>query len=81
MKVKVALETMSDVCQFVNIATSVSEPVLLVGEDLKVSAKSLLGALYTMEWAEVWLRADMAKRSLWCTPQCGQSLMQRIQSS
>lgn len=58
MKVKVALETMNDVCQFVNIATSIREPVLLVGEDLKVSAKSLLGALYTMEWSEVWCECE-----------------------
>ena len=58
MKVKVALETMNDVCQFVNITTSVKEPVLLVGEDLKVSAKSLLGALYTMEWSEVWCECE-----------------------
>lgn len=54
MKVKVALDTMSDVTAFVAIATQVKEPVHLVGEDFRVSAKSLLGALYTMEWDEVW---------------------------
>jgi hypothetical protein len=59
MKVKVALETMSDVSEFVAIASKVKEPVVLVGEDFKVSAKSLLGALYTMEWQEVWCECEV----------------------
>jgi hypothetical protein len=59
MKVKVALETMSDVSEFVAIATKVPEPVYLIGEGFKVSAKSLLGALYTMEWQEVWCECEV----------------------
>ena len=58
MKVKVALETMSDINAFVAITGTVPQPVYLVGEDLKVSAKSLLGALYTMEWDEVWCECE-----------------------
>lgn len=58
MKVKIALETMSDVYEFVAIASKISEPVNLIGEDFKVSAKSLLGALYTMEWKEVWCECE-----------------------
>ena len=58
MKVKVALETMSDVSEFVAITSKVEEPVVLVGEDFKVNAKSLLGALYTMEWQEVWCECE-----------------------
>ena len=54
MRVKVELETMSDVSEFVAIVSRVEEPVYLVGDDFKVSAKSLLGAVYTMEWSEVW---------------------------
>ena len=58
MRVKVELETMNDVTQFVAIATQVAEPVHLVGHDFRVSAKSLLGALYTMEWDDVWCECE-----------------------
>lgn len=58
MRVKVELETMNDVTQFVTIATQVAEPVYLVGQDFRVSAKSLLGALYTMEWEDVWCECE-----------------------
>ena len=58
MRVKIELETMSDVSEFVAIATKVEEPVHLVGENFRVSAKSLLGALYTMEWDEVWCECE-----------------------
>jgi hypothetical protein len=58
MKVKVYLETMNDVAQFVAIATQVDAPVYLVGNDFRVSAKSLLGALYTMEWEDVWCECE-----------------------
>ena len=58
MKVKIELDTLSDVRDFVNIATSVAAPVHLVSEHFRVSAKSLLGAMYTMEWAEVWCECD-----------------------
>ena len=58
MRVKVELETMNDVTQFVAIATKVAEPVYLVGEHFRVSAKSLLGALYTMEWDDVWCECE-----------------------
>ena len=44
---------------FVAIATKVPEPVNLIGEGFKVSAKSLLGALYTMEWQEVWCECEV----------------------
>lgn len=59
MKVKVALETMTDVSEFVAIASKIPQPVHLVGGDFKVSAKSLLGAVYTMEWAEVWCECEV----------------------
>lgn len=58
MRVKVYLETMNDVAQFVAIATQVDVPVYLVGNDFRVSAKSLLGALYTMEWEDVWCECE-----------------------
>ena len=58
MRVKIELETMSDVSEFVAIAAKIEEPVHLVGENFCVSAKSLLGALYTMEWDEVWCECE-----------------------
>lgn len=58
MRVKVELVTMSDVIEFVKIATSIKEPVHLVGEDFRVSAKSLLGARYSMEWSEIWCECE-----------------------
>ena len=51
MKVNVRLDTMSDVQQFVTIASAIDEKVFLEDEEgHRVSAKSLLGALYSMEW-------------------------------
>ena len=59
MKAKVNLETMSNINEFVAIASTVDAPVYLVGDNVKVSAKSLLGALYTMEWKEVWCECEV----------------------
>ena len=58
MRVRIQLETMNDVSEFVSITTKISVPVHLVGNDFRVSAKSLLGALYTMEWDEVWCECE-----------------------
>lgn len=54
VRVKINLDTMADVTEFVKIATQIEEPVFLVHDNFRVSAKSLLGAIYTMEWDEVW---------------------------
>lgn len=59
MRVKVELSTMSDVTEFVGIATQVPEAVHLIGDNFRVSAKSLLGAVYTMEWSEVWCECSV----------------------
>lgn len=58
MKVRVELDTLSDVREFVRAVTAVATPVHLVSDNLCVSAKSLLGAMYTMEWAEVWCECE-----------------------
>lgn len=58
MKVKIALETMSDVSEFVSITSTIPESIHLTHDHFRVSAKSLLGALYTMEWDEVWCECD-----------------------
>jgi hypothetical protein len=58
MRVKINLETMSDVTKFVSITSLIDVPVHLVNGDFRVSAKSLLGAVYTMEWDEVWCECE-----------------------
>ena len=59
MKVKIELNTMTDVNEFVRLVSAVSAPVHLVSDALRVSAKSLLGAIYTMEWEEVWCECEI----------------------
>lgn len=51
MKVNIRLDTMTDVQDFIKVTSVVNENVLLEDEEgHRVSAKSLLGALYSMEW-------------------------------
>ena len=58
MRAKIALVTMDDAAQMVKIATQIKEPVYLVGNGFRVSAKSLLGALCSMEWDELWCECE-----------------------
>jgi hypothetical protein len=59
VKAKIHLETMSDVHRFVKIATAQRGNVHITdGAGLKVSAKSILGALYALEFDELWCEAD-----------------------
>ena len=52
MKVNIRLDTMTDVQDFIKVTSAVNENVLLEDEEgHRVSAKSLLGALYSMEWS------------------------------
>lgn len=56
MKAKVNLETGSALTKFVEICSRVNEPVYLIdGDNFCVSAKSLLGAIATMDWREVYV--------------------------
>ena len=56
MRIKIRLDTMSDVNSFVNDMTKSGAKVYLTDKnrDFIVSAKSLLGAVYSMEWDEIW---------------------------
>lgn len=59
MKNKIRLDTMSDVNEFVKIATSVRGNVYLTDKtDLKVNGKSLLGVMYSLEFEEIWVESD-----------------------
>ena len=55
MRVKVRLDTMSDIKGFVDAVSGVETEVHLTdGNNLTVSAKSILGAMYTMEWNDIY---------------------------
>lgn len=59
-KYKVQLETFKDVSDFVAATTSVDYEINLTGHDGKytVSAKSMLGAIATMDWNDTWVVSD-----------------------
>lgn len=55
MRAKIRLDTMRDIQGFVNAVSTIPESVILEDNDgNRVSAKSLIGAIYTMEWACVY---------------------------
>ena len=59
MRVKIHLDTLSDVRRFVSAASSVSSPVHITdGRGLKVSAKSMMGAIYSLEFDELWCECE-----------------------
>lgn len=59
MRYRIRLDTMSDVNRFVKIATKNKGKIMLSdGESFKVSGKSLLGAMYTMEWDQVYCESE-----------------------
>lgn len=59
MKVKVRLDTLSDIRGFVGAVSNVCAEVHLTdGNNLTVSGKSILGAMYTMEWSEIYCTCD-----------------------
>ena len=59
MKYRIRLDTMSDVNRFVKMATKNPGKIMLSdGESFTVSGKSLLGAMYTMEWDQVFCESE-----------------------
>lgn len=60
MKNKIRLETLADINDFVAIVSTVKEPVRLEdGTGFVVNAKSLIGAMYTVEWDELWCVSEV----------------------
>ena len=54
-RTRIRLETMSDVNKFVSAMSRVDGKVWLEDDaGNRVSAKSLLGAIYSMEWEEIY---------------------------
>jgi hypothetical protein len=59
MKVKIRLDTMKDINQFVAICSKVPAPVYITdGVGLRVSAKSVLGVMYSMEFTDIWCECE-----------------------
>lgn len=62
MKMKINLDTQSDVLEFCKIVSNVEGDVRIVGMDggqqVSVNAKSLLGLLYSQTWNDIWCEAD-----------------------
>ena len=55
MRQQIRLDTMSDIQKFIDVVSKVGERVTLEdGEGHCVSATSLLGALYSMEWTHIY---------------------------
>lgn len=59
MRQRIRLDTMSDIRSFVDTVSTVTEKVTLEDDDgNRVSAKSLLGAVYTVEWKTIYCYCD-----------------------
>lgn len=60
MRIKIRLDTMSEVNSFVNDMAKSNANVYLTDKNKNyiVSAKSMLGAVYSMEWDEIWCESD-----------------------
>ena len=59
MRVRVRLDTMKEINQFVNACAKVNAPVYITdGAGLKVSAKSVLGVMYSMEFDTIWCECE-----------------------
>lgn len=58
-KNKIRLDTFTDVQQFVNIASRLDGKIILTdGRHFSVNARSVLGALYSLEWEELYVESE-----------------------
>ena len=62
MKMKINLDTQSDVLEFCKIVSNVDGQVRIVGndggQDVSVNAKSLIGLLYCQTWKDIWCESE-----------------------
>lgn len=64
MKTKINIDTLSSINKFVEICSQFDYKINLIdGEDYKVSAKSLIGAIATMDWSDVYVECEHDIRS------------------
>ena len=63
-RIKVRLDTQSDVVDFVTLANQIPEDVYLLDNSYnKVNGKSLLGCLYSLEFSELFVESESNKLS------------------
>ena len=60
MKIKIRLDTQTEVYNLVGLATGLSESVYLTdGANVRVSAKAILGTMYAkFDFSEIWLETE-----------------------
>ena len=60
-RMKIRIDTDSDVAKLVSIATKFDKTTrieIVDGEGMRVNARSILGMLYAMTFDEIWLESD-----------------------
>lgn len=59
-KNKIRLDTFSQVTEFVELVTDLDGEIILTDEDnnFKVSARSMLGAMYALEWKDLYVVSE-----------------------
>lgn len=64
MKAKINIDTLSSINKFVAICSKLDYKINLIdGEDYKVSAKSIVGAIATTDWSSVYVECEHDIRS------------------
>ena len=59
MRYKIRLDTMADINRFVGVATKYPGKIALTdGDNFTVNGKSLLGAMYTFEWDQIYCESE-----------------------
>ena len=59
MRYKIRLDTMAEINRFVAVASKHKGKIVLTdGDDFMVNGKSLLGAMYTFEWDQIFCESD-----------------------
>lgn len=59
MRYRIRLDTMADINRFVGMASKVPGKIILTdGDNFTVNGKSLLGAMYTFEWDQIYCESE-----------------------
>ena len=59
MRTRVRLDTMKDIYKFIEVTSRIDDKIFLEDNTgYKVSARSLLGALLSMEWDQVFVTCE-----------------------
>lgn len=63
MRRRIRLDTQTDVIKFVKAVEGIPGAIVLTGIDgdskCTVNARSIIGALYSMTWNEIWVESDV----------------------